>query len=126
LFNFLFSFFLVKNVFPRFGIQTSLIDTSDIDSVSKHVIPGKTKVIYIETPGNPLGVITDIKKCAEIAHKNNAILIVDSTFSSPVFQRPLIEGADVVLHSVTKYLNGHGDVVGGISTAKEKMHADAV
>jgi methionine-gamma-lyase len=71
-------------------------------------------MIYVETPSNPMMQITDITKVAELAHKNNALLVVDSTFASPYLQQPLVLGADVVLHSVTKFINGHADIVGGI------------
>lgn len=98
---------------PRFGIEVSLVDTSDLDQVQDAVRPN-TKLIYIESPVNPLMKIVDIGACAAIAHAAGARLAVDSTFATPVLQRPFDIGADFVIHSMTKYLNGHGDALGGI------------
>lgn len=98
---------------PRFGIEVSLVDTSDLDQVQDAVKPN-TKLIYIESPVNPLMKIVDIGACAAIAHAAGAKLAVDSTFATPVLQRPMEMGADFVIHSMTKYLNGHGDALGGI------------
>jgi cystathionine gamma-synthase/methionine-gamma-lyase len=97
---------------PRFGVKVSLVDTTDTGEVAAAITP-QTKVIFIETPGNPLASISDIKAIADLAHKNGALLVVDSTWSGLVTQRPLELGADVVIHSATKYLNGHGDALGG-------------
>jgi len=98
---------------PRFGIEVSLVDTSDLDQVQDAVRPN-TKLICIESPVNPLLKIVDIGACAAIAHAAGAKLAVDSTFATPVLQHPFEMGADFVLHSMTKYLNGHGDALGGI------------
>lgn len=108
---------LLINIFEKMGIETSFVDTSDLEAVEKSVKPN-TKIIYIETPGNPTLSLTDIEKTAEIAHKNNALLLVDNTFMSPALQRPLEQGADVVVHSMTKFLNGHADVVAGLIVVK--------
>jgi cystathionine beta-lyase/cystathionine gamma-synthase len=97
---------------PRFGVKVSLVDSTDNAEVEA-AITKKTKVVYIETPGNPLVSISDIKSIARIAHTNDALCVVDSTWSGLVTQRPLELGADVVIHSATKYLNGHGDALGG-------------
>lgn len=110
---------LMENDFSRFGVEYTFLDTSNIENIEK-AIKSNTKLLYIETPANPTIALTDIKKCAEIAHKHNIILVVDNTFATPVLQRPLELGADVVLHSVTKGINGHTDVVGGILVPKNK------
>jgi len=114
------SIHVFTNVYSRYGIECTVVDSSDTSAVKAAVKPGKTKIVYIETPGNPLTNISDIHACAEIAHAVGAILVVDNTFASPIFQRPLDLGADISLHSVTKYLNGHGDVVGGVVICKTK------
>lgn len=94
------------------GIKFSYVDTSNIDEVKK-LIKSNTKAIYIETPSNPLMQVTDIRKIVEIAKKYNILVIVDNTFLSPYFQRPLELGADIVIHSGTKYLGGHNDTLSG-------------
>ena len=98
---------------PRFGIQVSLVDTSDVDQVRAALRP-ETRMIYIETPANPILRIADIAALAEVAREAGALLVVDSTFAGPTLQRPLALGADYVVHSLTKYLNGHGDALGGV------------
>jgi len=95
------------------GYSVSFVDTSDLGAVHAAVQPGKTGLFWIETPSNPLWTITDIVAVAEIAHAAGAILCVDSTVSTPIFTRPLSLGTDIVVHSATKYLNGHSDVVAG-------------
>ncbi len=109
---------LLNTVMNKFGVESTFVDTSNIEAVKKAVRPN-TKVLYIETPGNPTLAITDIHAMAEIAHNNNAVLVVDNTFMSPALQKPFEFGADVVLHSLTKFLNGHADVVGGIVIVKD-------
>ena len=110
---------LIKNVLSKFGIESDFIETANLDKVKNTVKPN-TKIIYIETPGNPTLETTDIQAVAEIAHENGAKLIVDNTFMSPVLQRPFELGADVVVHSMTKFLNGHADVVAGIIVTKDE------
>ncbi len=97
---------------PRFGVQVRTVDTTDRQAVQAAIRPN-TKVIFVETPGNPLVAISDIQAIAAIAHDAGATLVVDSTWSGLISQRPLLLGADVVIHSATKYLNGHGDALGG-------------
>ena len=97
----------------RYGHSVTFVDTSDLDAVRAAVRPGETGLFWIETPSNPLWTITDIAAVAEIAHAAGAILCVDSTVATPIFTRPLALGADIVMHSATKYLNGHSDVVAG-------------
>jgi cystathionine gamma-synthase/methionine-gamma-lyase len=108
---------------PRFGVRVSLVDTTDLDAVREAVRP-ETKVVFVETPGNPLVSISDIQAIAEIAHGAGATLIVDSTWSGLVTQRPLRLGADVVIHSATKYINGHGDALGGAIMGTRSFLAD--
>ena len=97
----------------HYGHRVSFVDTSDIKAVRAAVRPGETGLLWIETPSNPLWSITDIAAVSEIAHATDAILCVDSTVATPIFTRPLSLGADIVMHSATKYLNGHSDVVAG-------------
>ena len=101
------------NEAPRFGHTVSIVDTSDLAAVKRAVVPGKTKLVFIETPGNPLWTITDIAAVAKIAHAAGARVAVDSTVATPVFTQPLKLGADIVMHSASKYLNGHSDVIAG-------------
>ncbi|MBN1179686.1 MAG: PLP-dependent transferase [Anaerolineae bacterium] len=98
---------------PRQGVAVSLVDTGDVDAVQAALRP-TTRVVYVETPANPILRIADIAALAEIAHAAGALLAVDSTWAGPCLQRPLALGADYVLHSATKYLNGHGDALGGV------------
>ncbi len=97
----------------RYGHRLSFVETSDLDAVRAAVRPGETGLFWIETPSNPLWTITDIAAIAQIAHAARAVLCVDSTIATPIFTRPLALGADIVMHSATKYLNGHSDVVAG-------------
>jgi cystathionine beta-lyase/cystathionine gamma-synthase len=97
----------------RYGIEVSLVDTSDLDAVRRALQPN-TRLVYIETPANPILRLTDIAAITDIAHQAGAPLMVDNTFATPVLQRPLALGADYVLHSMTKYLGGHGDSLGGV------------
>ncbi len=108
---------LLRTVFPRFNVKVSFVDTSDLEAVKAAVIP-ETKLIYVETPANPTIVVSDIAAIADIAHDNGAKFCVDNTFMSPILQRPLDLGADLVLHSMTKFLNGHADVVAGMVILK--------
>ena len=105
----------------RYGHSVTFVETSDLDAVRAAVRPGETGLFWIETPSNPLWTITDIAAIAEIAHAADAILCVDSTVATPVFTRPLSLGADIVMHSATKYLNGHSDVVAGaLATVRDR------
>jgi methionine-gamma-lyase len=110
---------LMEKDFSRFGVQSTYVDTSDVTQVEKAIRPN-TKVVYVETPSNPTMQVTDIAKVAAIAHAHGCLVVVDNTFASPYLQRPLELGADVVLHSVTKFIAGHSDVVGGIIVAKDR------
>lgn len=110
---------LLNTIFKRYGVESTFVDTTNTQAV-KDAIQPNTKVIYVETPGNPTLAISDLSAIAEVAHKNNAVVVVDNTFMSPALQRPLEFGADVVLHSLTKFLNGHADVVGGVVVVKDE------
>ncbi len=111
-------------VFARFGVTFTFVDTTDLNAVESAFID-KTKLVWIETPSNPLLKITDIRAVAKLARAKKAKLVVDNTFASPALQRPLALGADVVVHSTTKYLGGHSDVVGGaILTCDEALHKE--
>lgn len=108
---------LVETYLKRYGIESSVVDTSDLDAVEAAFRPN-TKVVYIETPGNPTLVVSDLEAISRLAHRRNAMVVVDNTFMSPILQQPLRLGADVVVHSLTKFLNGHADVVGGMIVAQ--------
>jgi cystathionine beta-lyase/cystathionine gamma-synthase len=109
-------------VFRKLGLGFRFVDTSDLAAVEA-AFTDRTKILFVETPTNPVLQITDIAAAADLAHARGARLIVDNTFMTPYLQKPLALGADAVLHSVTKYLNGHSDVVGGIVlTSDEELH----
>ncbi len=113
---------VMEKHFSRFGVESTYVDTSNVENII-NAIQENTKVLYIETPTNPTIMLTDIKAAVEIAHKHNIIVVVDNTFCSPALQKPLDFGADVVLHSLTKYINGHADIVGGaIITKTEEIY----
>lgn len=117
------TFRLLHKVVSRAGVTVNLVDTTDLAAVERAFKP-TTKLLWLESPGNPLLSITDIAACAEIAHKHGAIVGVDSTFATPVLTRPLELGADIVMHSATKYLGGHSDVLGGVLVARDKALFD--
>jgi len=108
---------LFRQVFEKFGIAFEFVDTRDPDRVAAALTP-KTKLVFVETPTNPMMRITPIAAIAELAHGVGALLCVDNTFASPINQRPIDLGADIVVHSTTKYLNGHSDVIGGAAITR--------
>jgi len=110
---------VMEKEFSRKNIASDFLDTSNLDAVRKAIKPN-TKLIYIETPANPTLKITDIAACAKIAHEHGALLAVDSTFLSPVLQNPIDLGADIVIHSMTKFINGHTDVIAGAIICKDE------
>ena len=110
---------LLDKELPRHGIEVSLVDCEDSSAI-ENALTQETRAILIETPTNPLLRVLDMKKIAEVAHRNSAILVVDNTFATPINQRPLELGADVVVHSASKYLNGHSDVVAGFAVSSEE------
>lgn len=114
---------LFNQVIANYGVEFSYVDTSDLDAVKK-ALRWNTRIVWIETPTNPLMVLSDIKEIAAIAHAKKAELVVDNTFMSPYFQQPLAFGADMVVHSTTKFLNGHSDGLGGVVVATKPIHAE--
>jgi methionine-gamma-lyase len=110
---------LIENHLTRFGVSATFVNTSKLDDIQAAFRP-QTRILFVETPSNPSMLVTDIKAVADMAHARGCLLVVDNTFASPYLQRPLDLDADVVLHSVTKFLNGHADVVGGVIIAKKK------
>ena len=109
----------MEKYFSGFGVESTYVNTSDVENIRKNIHPN-TKLLYLETPSNPTMELTDIEEASKIAHKHGILVVVDNTFSSPYLQNPLDLGADAVLHSVTKFINGHADVVGGIIIPKTK------
>jgi methionine-gamma-lyase len=107
---------VVERDFSRFGVSSTFVETSDLEATRAAFRP-ETRLVFVETPANPTLAVTDLAATAAVAHARNALLVVDNTFSSPVLQRPLEHGADVVMHSMTKFLNGHSDVVAGMIVA---------
>ena len=114
------TFALFKGILPRFGIDVTFVDATDFDKLSSE-IKKSTRMIFIETPANPTLKIIDISRCAEIAHKHNLVLCVDNTFATSYLQRPIEFGADIVVHSATKYFGGHGDIIGGVVVGKKNF-----
>jgi methionine-gamma-lyase len=110
---------VMEKQFVRFGFQSTYINTTNLETIKGAIRPN-TKVLYIETPANPTMDITDLEACAKIAHENGILLVVDNTFCSPYLQNPLDLGADIVFHSMTKFINGHADVVAGVIIAKKE------
>lgn len=113
---------MLETELTRFGVRTTFVDSSNLENVKK-ALTRETRMLFIETPTNPTMKLTDIRGASDIAHEHGALLVVDNTFASPYLQRPLEHGADIVVHSLTKYINGHSDVVGGmIVTSEEEQH----
>lgn len=116
---------LFTHVYQKFGITVHYVDTTDVENVIDYITP-KTKLVWLESPTNPTLKISDIKKIAAIAHAQNAWVVVDNTFASPIAQQPLELGADIVVHSGTKYLGGHSDLVAGLVVLKTQTLADQI
>ena len=110
---------LLHKIVNRSGVAVSLAASTDLEAFEKAILP-ETKLVWVESPGNPLMSITDIAACAEIAHRHGCLLGVDNTFATPLLTRPLELGADIVMHSATKYLGGHSDVLGGALVVREQ------
>ncbi|MCW5866662.1 MAG: cystathionine gamma-synthase [Candidatus Eremiobacteraeota bacterium] len=118
------TFRFFTKVMSKFGVQAHFVNTSDLAEVEKHLNP-KIKMVWVESPTNPLLKLTDIRAVCKLAKANGSLVVVDNTFMSPAFQRPLELGADIVMHSATKYLGGHSDLVGGIlATNLDEIAAD--
>lgn len=126
------TFRFFTKVMSKFGVTAHFVNTSELAQVEKHLSP-KVKMVWIESPTNPLLKLTDIRSVCKVAKANGSLVVVDNTFMSPAFQRPLELGADIVMHSATKYLGGHSDLVGGILAtnsdeiaAEMRFHQNAV
>ena len=104
----------------KYGVEVTFIDTSEISQIEK-AIRDNTKIIYFESPANPTMKLVDMKQVADLARSRGIITVIDNTFMSPYFQRPIEYGIDVVLHSATKYISGHGDVIAGIVISKKDI-----
>ena len=114
---------IMENIYNKFSIKSHWVDSTDLDALRKK-INSNTKMVFLETPTNPMMEICDIKEISRICKHSKCMLVVDNTFMSPYNQRPLTLGADIVMHSITKYLNGHSDVIGGILIAKKQKIID--
>lgn len=119
------TFRLIDAVLKRFGMTFTVVDTRDLAAVESAITPA-TKAIYLETPTNPLLRVTDIEAVANIAKAHNVLSIIDNTFASPYVQRPLEQGVDIVLHSASKYLGGHSDVIAGVVVTKDRELGDKI
>jgi cystathionine beta-lyase/cystathionine gamma-synthase len=119
------SYRLFSKVCEKFGLQFSYVDTSNVENVRTALRP-ETKIVFLETPTNPMMTLTDIAACAEVAHTGGALVVVDNTFCSPYLQRPIELGADMVVHSTTKFLNGHSDSVGGVVISNDDAIAEQI
>ena len=117
---------LAKQVLPKWGVEHSVVDLSDLAAVAQILSSRPTKMIWAETPTNPLLRVADIAALAKLAHEAGALLVVDNTFASPYLQQPLALGADVVIHSTTKYIGGHSDVIGGAAVVRDEAHAEQI
>ena len=112
---------IMESLYPKFKVESTFVDATDIKQVKEAIQPN-TKLIFLETPANPTIGITDIKAVCELAKENGILVCVDNTFCSPYLQKPLDLGADIVLHSMTKFINGHADVVAGMVVTKTEEH----
>ncbi|HEV8659968.1 MAG TPA: cystathionine gamma-synthase [Thermoanaerobaculia bacterium] len=119
------SYRLFSRVLEKFGLEFTYVDTSKADEVRKAMRP-ETKIVFLETPTNPMMTITDLAACSDVAHKGGALVVVDNTFCSPYLQRPIELGADIVLHSTTKFLNGHSDSIGGVVVSSSDEIAEKI
>ncbi|SDZ30536.1 cystathionine beta-lyase [Evansella caseinilytica] len=117
------TFRVLTEVLSRFGIEHSFVDTSDLKQIEGSLQPN-TKVIYVETPSNPLLKVSNLRAICELAKKNNCLTFVDNTFLTPILQRPLELGADIVIHSATKFIAGHSDVVAGLAVVRDEQLAE--
>ena len=110
---------VLETYYKKYGVESTFVNTANFEEV-KNAIRPETKLLYIETPANPTMEITDLEACCKLAHQHGIIVAVDNTFCSPYLQRPIEMGADIVLHSLTKFINGHADIVGGVVVAKDE------
>lgn len=117
------TFRIAEDIFRNLGIDFEYVDMSDIENLEA-AMKDCTRMVFLETPTNPMMRVSDIRKVAEVAHKNNAVFVVDNTFLTPYFQKPLTLGADIVVHSATKYICGHNDVIAGIVVIKDDTYSE--
>jgi methionine-gamma-lyase len=110
---------VLETYYKKYGVESTFVNTANIEEVKSAIRP-ETKLLYIETPANPTMEITDLEACCKLAHEHGITVAVDNTFCSPYLQRPIEMGADIVLHSLTKFINGHADIVGGVVVAKDE------
>lgn len=110
---------IMETYFKKFGVESTYINTGNLDAIRQAIKPN-TKMLFIETPTNPTMEISDLKACSDIAHQHGLVVVVDNTFCSPYLQRPIEFGADVVFHSMTKFINGHADIVAGMIVTKSE------
>jgi cystathionine gamma-synthase len=110
---------LVRDIMGRWGLEASFVDMTNLDAIERAIRPGATRLVWVETPSNPLVRVVDIRRAAEIAHAAGALCTCDNTWATPVITRPLELGADLVMHSTTKYLGGHSDVLGGMLIGRD-------
>lgn len=115
------SYRVFENFMSNFGIEFSWVDMSNIENIEPSIKPN-TKLVFLETPSNPLLILTDLKAASSICKKNNLISVADNTFMTPYFQRPLEMGIDIIIHSSSKYLNGHSDAIGGIVVTNSEYY----
>lgn len=111
---------LLHDILPGMGFDTTLVETTDLGAMEASM-KGRTRIVYVESPTNPTLKLVDISKVAKVAHRHGAVLMVDNTFASPINQNPLALGADIVLHSATKYLNGHADLIAGAAIGRANV-----
>jgi len=116
---------LFSRVLEKYGLEFTYVDTSNVDAVRGALKP-RTRIVFLETPTNPMMTITDLAACSEVAHGGGALVVVDNTFCSPYLQRPIELGADIVVHSTTKFLNGHSDSVGGVVVSNSDEIAEQI
>lgn len=116
---------LIKMILEPMNVRFTFTDFTDLNAIEKAFLP-QTKMVWIETPTNPLLKIFDIEAISSLSHKHKAVVVVDNTFASPYFQKPLLLGADIVVHSTTKYINGHSDVIGGAVVMNGKEYYDKI
>ena len=119
------SYRLFSRVLEKFGLAFTYVDTSKVDAI-RPAMRANTKILFLETPTNPMMTLTDISACSELAHSKGALVVVDNTFCSPYLQRPIELGADIVVHSTTKFLNGHSDSVGGVVVSNTDELAEKI
>jgi cysteine-S-conjugate beta-lyase len=119
------SFRIFTHIYQKFGVKVTYTDATNAENIARHITPA-TRFVWIETPTNPTLKISDIEAIAKIAHANGSLLVVDNTFASPVLQKPLLLGADIVIHSATKYLGGHSDLIAGAVITKTPELAEKI